>query len=370
MKKIFLFLLISLPLFSWGQQVDLVTPLQDSLKETSGLILLNDRLITHNDSGGESALFEMDSISGGISRKVIIENAPNVDWEDLCYDDTYIYVADFGNNSGSRTNLRVYRVLISDYFTTPNDTIVADTILFDYADQTDFTPTSFTTNYDAEAIISWNDSLYIFTKNWGNQWTNVYALPKTPGNYSLPRIDSIDVGGFVTGADFNTFSNSIILSCYTFTYPVVVEISNFTNSQFSSATVVRTQIQLTSGYSYQLEGVTPISANNYYISTEESFSGLSGLFRLKLNTSNSTDELSDVDYSIYPNPCSEYLNIDSEIDVQIELVDALGRVILTSNEKKINVSEIQSGKYNLIIKNDSGKVISNKSVMIEHRRFN
>ena len=83
MKRI-LFILTLLPLFSWSQ-VDLVTPLQDSLKETSGLILINDRVITHNDSGGESALYEIDSVSGGISRKVIIENAPNIDWEDLCH---------------------------------------------------------------------------------------------------------------------------------------------------------------------------------------------------------------------------------------------------------------------------------------------
>ena len=190
MKTLALLISLTSFLITSAQQVDLVVPLQDSLIETSGLILLNDRLITHNDSGGEPALFEIDSVSGGISRKVIIDNAPNLDWEDLCYDDTYVYVADFGNNSGSITNLRVYRVLISDSLSTSNDTISADTIHFDYADQTDFTPTTLATNYDAEVLIAWNDSLYIFTKNWGNQWTNIYALPKTPGNYSLPRIVS------------------------------------------------------------------------------------------------------------------------------------------------------------------------------------
>ena len=211
MKTLLLPALILLPFSGFCQQVDLVTTLSDSLIETSGLILLDDRLITHNDSGGESALYEIDTTSGNISRKVIIDNATNVDWKDLCYDNTHIYIADFGNNSGSRTNLRVYRVNISDYLSTPNDTISADTIFFNYADQVDFTPTSLMTNYDAEGLISWNDSLYIFTKNWGNQWTNVYALPKTPGNYSLLRKGSINVEGFVTAASFNADSNSIIL---------------------------------------------------------------------------------------------------------------------------------------------------------------
>ncbi len=366
MKITYLFLTILLPLTSWSQQVDLVTPLQDSLKETSGLILLNDRLITHNDSGGEPALYEIDSVSGGILRKVIIENASNIDWEDICYDDTYIYIADFGNNNGNRTNLRVYRMLISDYFTTTNDTISADTIQFEYADQIDFTSTTFSTNFDAEAMISWNDSLYIFTKNWGNQWTNIYALPKTPGNYSIPRIDSINTNGFVTGASFNASSNSIILSGYAFTYPFIVEISNFTNSQFSSFTVNRTQIQFPASYSYQLEGITPINATNFYISTEESFSGASGLFRLKLDPTNAIDDINGQSgYSIYPIPTSHYLNIDSEEEILIDLYTLSGKLIRSTSNHQIDVSNISKGTYLVVLKDKLNRTITSERVIIE-----
>jgi hypothetical protein len=363
MNRVCLFFLLLFPLYSLSQQVDLVTPLHDSLIETSGLIYLDDRLITHNDSGGEPALYEIDTTSGNISRKVIINNAQNVDWEDVCYDDNFIYIGDFGNNAGSRTNLRVYRVAISDYLTTPNDTISADTIFFEYADQVDFTPTTFSTNYDAEALISWNDSLYIFTKNWGNQWTNVYALPKTPGIYSLPRIDSINVEGFITGASYNADSNSIILSGYTFTYPFVFEIKNLTSSLFSSATVERTQVQLPSGYSYQLEGITPIGNDQYYISTEQSFSGSSGLFRFDLSTLgvNSSD---DVVYRIYPNPASEYLLIDCDYPVHVELIDHLGRSVLKTDDVEIDVSDVPSGKYMLVLRDDSQYVVGSEQVVI------
>ncbi len=363
--KTLLLLTINFLFFSaTSQQVDLVTPLSDSLIETSGLIFLNDRLITHNDSGGEDALYEIDTTSGNISRTVIIDNAPNVDWEDVCYDDTYIYIADFGNNSGSRTNLRVYRVSISDYLNTPNDTISADTILFDYADQTDFTPTSLSTNYDAEALISWNDSLYIFTKNWGNQWTNVYALPKNPGNYSLPRIDSLDVQGFITGASFNVDSNSIILSGYTFTYPFIVEIKDFTSSVFSSATIERTQVQLPSGYSYQLEGIAPINGTDYYISTEQSFSGSSGLFRFNLGTLKVPLVEIDTDYMVYPNPAVNSIHVDVEHSIQLELVDEAGRVVLKSLEKTLDVSNLRSGNYVLVLRDESGQTVGCESVIV------
>lgn len=365
MNTLLTLLVVTSSFLGFSQQVELVAPLQDSLKETSGLILLNDRLITHNDSGGESALYEIDSVSGGILRKVIVENASNYDWEDLCFDDTHIYIADFGNNSGNRTNLRIYRVLISDYLTTPNDTISADTIFFDYADQTDFTSSSFSTNFDAEAIISWNDSLYIFTKNWGNQWTNVYALPKTPGNYSIPRIDSIDVNGYVTGANFNASSNSIILSGYTFIYPFVVEISNFTNSHFSTSTIERTQIQFPSGYSYQLEGITPINGANFYVSTEESSTGSSGLFRLKLDPTNSISDMGESSYSIYPIPASDFLNIDTDEGIRIEIYTLSGKKILSTSNPQIDVSTIPQGTYFAVLKDEFNRTISTKKVIIQ-----
>lgn len=365
MQRTILFLILISSLTVQSQQVNLISPLQDSLKETSGLILLNDRLITHNDSAGEAALFEIDSVSGGISRKVIIDNASNFDWEDLCYDSTYIYIADFGNNSGTRTNLRIYRVLISDYLTTPNDTVSADTIQFDYADQIDFSTNTFSTNFDAEALISWNDSLYIFTKNWGNMWTNVYALSKTPGSYSIPRIDSINTQGLVTGASFNSSSNSIVLSGYAFNDPFVTEISNFTNSQFSAATVERYSIQLPAGYSYQLEGISLINTTNYYISTEESFSGTSGLFRLDLSASNNLNDWENTSYSIYPVPSSHYLNIECTDGVQIEIYTLSGKLIHSTFDHQIDVSGFPSGSCLVLLKDKYGRIIAQEKVVID-----
>ncbi|MDG1331056.1 MAG: T9SS type A sorting domain-containing protein [Crocinitomicaceae bacterium] len=364
MNRLYLLFLVLIPLNSLCQHVDLVAPLHDSLIETSGLILLNDRLITHNDSGGEPALYEIDSTSGGILNKVIIENASNVDWEDICYDDTFIYIADFGNNAGTRTNLRIFRVAISDYLNTPNDTISADTILFNYADQVDFSSNTFYTNYDAETLIAWNDSLYIFTKNWGNNKTNVYALPKTPGNYSLPIIDSINVEGLITGGNLDTSSNSIILSAHTLTYPFVVEISNFTNSQFSTATIERTQIPLPSGYSFQFESIAPIGDSTYYFTTEQSFSGAAGLFRLDLNYYASHDELSKIECSIYPNPASEVVYIDHPNVKRVELFSSLGERLISTTSSSLDVSSLSRGTYVLIALNGGGEIIGREKLIV------
>ena len=110
-------LLISLFLYSaigLSQSVTVVSVLESTVDESSGLLFLGGRLITHNDSGGEASLYEIDPPTGTVIRTVQIQGAANRDWEDIAMDDTYIYIGDFGNNSGTRRDLRIYRVGISD----------------------------------------------------------------------------------------------------------------------------------------------------------------------------------------------------------------------------------------------------------------
>ena len=173
----------------FGQQFTLETSLSSSVSESSGLLYLNNTLITHNDSANSNELYDIDESNGNVLRTVTISNATNVDWEDLTHDDTYIYIGDFGNYQGDRTNLRVYRVAITDYFSSTN--VSADIINFNYSDQTDFTPNPLATNYDAEGLIHYNNNLYVFSKNWIDGNTNIYELPKTIGSHSISIIDTI-----------------------------------------------------------------------------------------------------------------------------------------------------------------------------------
>ena len=347
-----------------GQEITLLTTLQDSVEETSGLIYLNEKLITHNDSGGEPILYELDAASGNVIRSVIIENATNTDWEDICYDDTYIYIADFGNNSGARTDLKIYRLLISDYLTTPNDTVTVDTIVFSYLDQTDFTPSSFSTNFDAEAIISYNDSLFIFTKNWGDNWTNIYALPKTPGTYQIEKVDSIDVQGLITGGTYDDIENTILLSGYTFTDPFVVEISGFSSNNFSTGAINRFLLNAPFGSSIQIEGITYFQENQYYLTAEASFTGTSALYRLDQSTLD-IDAIDPNTARIYPNPSSNFIELRGVDFSVVEIYDALGILRKTSDSQSIRISDLTKGIYFLVAKNSKGNKVFSKKMMIQ-----
>ena len=365
MKFRFILLVAALiPLLGFGQQLTLVTTLQDSIQETSGLINLEGTLITHNDSGGQPALYELDSVSGNISRSVTIENATNTDWEDICHDSSYIYIGDFGNNNGSRTDLKIYRLLISDYLLTPNDTVTVDTINFSYSDQTDFTPSLLSTNFDAESIFAYNDSLYIFTKNWVNNWTNIYALPKTPGTYQIDRVDSIDAQGLITGGTYNNTANTILLSGYTFTDPFIVEISGFTSNDFSSGTINRYLIPPPAGASIQIESITYFEANQYYLTAELNANGPPTLYSLDHSPVN-VMTIDQNNAHIYPNPASDFIELKGVDFSILEIYDALGVLQKTSDSQLIWIANLAKGTYFLIAKNAIGSTISSTKLIIQ-----
>jgi len=345
---------------SIAQQVELITDLPDEIKETSGLILLNDHLLTHNDSGGESSLFEIDTLSGRILNSKVIENAPNKDWEDICHDNTHIYIGDFGNNSGSRTDLKIYRISIDEYFS--NDTLTADTIQFSYADQSDFTPSTYSTNFDAEALIAYKEKLYIFTKNWSDGWSNIYSVPKDPGNYEIQKIDSLDAGGLITGATYNSASNTILLCGYNLINPFIIEISDFSNDQFSHGSVIKSD--LTVDESIQIEGITWIRKNEYYLSAEENFTGGAALYKLELDKSSKLETLKGNDLLIYPNPAYDSIHVEYFEDYQLEIFNQNGILIKSTQNKQIDISQFEAGSYNLVIKNRNNEIVTTRLLIV------
>ncbi len=105
------------------RQIDIITyptifetysNLPDKVDETSGLIYLNGYVWTFNDSGGEPEIYKIDNESGKIIQTVRITNGENFDWEDITRDESFIYIGDFGNNWGTRKDLKIYKIAIND----------------------------------------------------------------------------------------------------------------------------------------------------------------------------------------------------------------------------------------------------------------
>jgi len=63
----------------------------------------------------------------------------------------------------------------------------------------------------------------------------------------------------------------------------------------------------------------------------------------------SVDEIGESGIIVYPNPTSDILNIETRLDVEVEVWDMAGRKILNTTDTRINISEYDAGVYNLII---------------------
>ena len=131
--------------------------LPDILEETSGLAMLNDTLWTLNDSGNEAALYAI-STKGALLDKRDTSKT-NIDWEDMTIVNGNMLVADMGNNFGTRKNLHLLEIDLSNGGAT-----TLDSIPFHYPEQDNFDFQQ-ATHFDAEGIVVVENKIVVFTKN-------------------------------------------------------------------------------------------------------------------------------------------------------------------------------------------------------------
>lgn len=355
-----LLLLLSQEGLTQEWETSYLSSLDREVKESSGLLVLDGRGVTHNDSGNEPKLFEIDLNSGDVLRSVFVRNAANVDWEDISRDDHYLFVGDFGNNRGNRTNLRILRIEIDSFLL--KDTVGAEFIYFNYEDQTSYTPAPFETNYDAEALISYGDSLFIFTKQWGNFKTRVYSLPKTPGEYSISAIDSLDTNFLVTGADVNESSGFVGVVGYNFSRAFFVplpamELGNWFSYPFD---VLRLE---TSG-SIQVEALGFDEFGNGFFSSEDNLLGDASLYRLIRKSS--SDRVVEFDHSkmVYPNPASDRVYFKNLAFTEVVLYSPLGKLAGRYDASpSINIGHLEKGIYFAVFYGENRKVIHKQNIL-------
>lgn len=262
-----------------------IATLPEDLREISGMIYWNGKLYGHEDSGNDPVIYEMDAATGEVSKRITLEvPVTNMDWEDITQDETYIYIGDFGNNSGTRHNLRIFRVaksLISaiedESATIPAANI--QTIGFTYNDQTDFTTHTNTTPFDCEAMIYHDGNLHLFTKGWDGNGTRHYVLPATPGTQEATYLETFNPGTLRVTAATKANDNAVILLGYD--PPEILPpsggmwiISDFNdyNTIFTSGNKREINLGLiansqTTGIG-QIESITAVNQTNVLISNE------------------------------------------------------------------------------------------------------
>ena len=204
-KLLFAFLLSTQVLQAQEQLIVKLKPyeisvLPEALKESSGLSIIDNRLLSFNDSGNTPDLFEVNPKDASILKTYHV-NVPNVDWEALTNDGKNLYIGDFGNNLGSRKDLTIYRV--------PFNSEVVDLksdqkIEFFYPEQKDFSPKNLSNDWDAEAMIFHEGKIHLFTKEWASKKVSHYLVdPEISEKQAAQKVEEVYLGYVVTDATFH-----------------------------------------------------------------------------------------------------------------------------------------------------------------------
>ncbi|MCO5233402.1 MAG: T9SS type A sorting domain-containing protein [Chitinophagales bacterium] len=352
-----------------------IVNLPSAVSETSGLFLWNEFLWTFNDSGGEAALYALDPNTGSVMHKLIVAGAANYDWEDIAVDDNFVYIGDIGNNNGNRRDLKIYKFPIEDL---EKDTAHAIAIHFSYEDQVDFTTNPNKNDYDAEALVSIGDSLYIFSKNWVNSRCRIYALDKNQENQEAKLLNEFFSNGMITGADFQPLDQVLVLCGYNaLLQPFIWLLWDFPNHDIWAGNKRRINLNLPF---HQIEGVAWAGGSNYLLTNEELKQVVNvnaALFSLDMSpwvdatniyiyvTSNANSN-EEKGFEIFPNPVNGFLNVQWESSKSIhsiEVYDMKGSqsevwmLPLHQNQSQLNLSHYLPGTYILVLVGDTGRYV-------------
>lgn len=276
--------------------------LANPLTEISGMTLWKNRYFAHGDGGSPAKIYELNTYGKIIDSTTLSQ--PNNDWEDMAANATHFFVGDFGNNNGTRKDLKILKYPADSL---GKSNVIPEVISFSYADQNDFTSSSFT-NYDCEAMVATADSIYLFSKSKASGICRIYSLPVKAGNYIAKVCDTIQPPFWVTGTHL---SNDRLLLC-----------GYVPNIMFSLTPLIYTcemkngRIQHGTGKSYSLiyKGTRQVetvcfSPTGSILFSGEAYSGDSAaVFEMQLPTAQN-HQIKQKGHGLIPNPARDRLQL-------------------------------------------------------------
>ena len=324
--------------------------LDSAQNEASGLLMVEGSLWVVLDSGNPNTLFQVDPATCEVTRSLHVPNAVNSDWEELTTDGTWVYIGDFGNNGGNRTDLRVYRVPLAALLDEGVTEVLADSIRFAYPDQSDLTLAYDANNWDCEAFVARNDSLFLFSKNWLTSDCYLYAMPAFPGEHAAIRRDTLPSEGLVTGASLDTSTGVISLIGHSTDYtPFAWRLSGYPANSFFHGDAARHEVDI---WPLQAEGICRISADSVLLCSEATGPLPARIWSLELPLTDAIAPLDrNVGLRVYPDPATDVLHIDSANVFDGGLHDETGRLVARWHAVEgittVPVAHLPDGRYTL-----------------------
>ncbi|QKJ63983.1 hypothetical protein [Flavobacterium sp. M31R6] len=211
--------------------------LPKKLKEVSGIVYTerNDLFWTLEDSGNANKIYGLNVKNGTIEKTITIENALNIDWEDITKDKAgNLYIGDFGNNDNVRKDLCIYQ--ISKNSLEKEKAIPAYKISFSYPEQKEFPPKKTKLFFDVEGFFEYKNNFYLFTKNRSKGFDGtvlVYKIPNKAGFHQAVLMGKLNSGAnynhcAITSATISPDVSKVVL----LTHDKIILLENFKGDDF------------------------------------------------------------------------------------------------------------------------------------------
>lgn len=279
-----------------------ITVKHPPIAEMSGIIKSQqypDTYWVHNDSGDSARIFAINSKGEALippfeSRYWVnepvagrsewpgikVDNASNIDWEDIALDKGTLYISDMGNNGNARRDLGIYVV------PEPNPLAISTVralkfLPVRYPDQDAFPPKKW--QFDCEAMFTLRGKIFFVTKHRlddkigiPHDSAKLYRLDsmRIDRDNVLTKLDEVTgLGGWVTAADASPDGKRIAILCQAMRQSVWILDGKAKDDKFFSAP--KRQIPL-SGLQ-QAEAIT-FDGNDTVVITNEQRQ----VFRLKI----------------------------------------------------------------------------------------
>lgn len=172
--------------------------LPSQLQESSGLFCLEQDFISFNDSGGQSLLYRFDR-NGQINHQLQL-SVNNSDWEAISSDGEFLYLADTGNNAGQKQLLFIYKVPLK--WLGLKQPYQPERLEIQLPAGSKLAP--YQHDFDFEALVYHQDSLWLLSKSWDSQIPVRYKLDPKIKQQKLGKAMPFASPGFlVTDAVFD-----------------------------------------------------------------------------------------------------------------------------------------------------------------------
>jgi hypothetical protein len=182
------------------------------LEEVSGLVASQrypNRLYVHTDSGGEAAVFVLDTLGNELG-KLDLSGLSNRDWEDIAIGpgpngSSYIYVAEIGDNEAKHEEIYLYRFAEPELLQAiPSTAIDQVTLQFPGGPK------------DAETLLADPITGTLFLVSKREPKNAVYQVPATAfekGSATLEKVHEFDFNSSVAG-DISKDGSQLLIKTY------------------------------------------------------------------------------------------------------------------------------------------------------------